>query len=129
MNPADRPRPTAAQLRRRIRAAEALRLKTCEVAAAEVIAARQAAQATSEARKHADTALKEAVAAALRVFDDPDLLAELVGLPRSQLERSAKSVPVARAAELAHGLRIRASHPRNRASNEESGSQGARDEV
>lgn len=93
MNQANPPSPTAAQLHRRIRASEQDRLKCCELAAADVITALRADHTAAVTKNHADMTAREAVAAALRVFDNPDLLAELVGMPRARLERFVKSVP------------------------------------
>lgn len=103
---------TTAELRRRIRAAEELRLKTCEMAAADVLSTRKAAEKAELAKKQADLAASEAAAAALRLFDDAALVAELTELAAKDLQRAAKPVTAHRAGEIIEQLRTRAARPR-----------------
>ncbi|MER7035336.1 hypothetical protein, partial [Streptomyces albidoflavus] len=71
---------SASELRWRVRAAEALKAKTREMAAANALTAREAA------------------AVVLRLFDnDAELVSELLGVPAEELEREAKPVTAARA--------------------------------
>ncbi|MFI6416934.1 hypothetical protein ACIBG6_05845 [Streptomyces sp. NPDC050842] len=104
---------STAELRRRVRAVEALQTKTCEMAAANVLTTRTAAAAAAAAKETADVAAREAAAAALRLFDhDSTLVAQLLGVPAEELEREAKPVTAARAKEVIETLRARADRPR-----------------
>ncbi|MFJ2819335.1 hypothetical protein [Streptomyces sp. NPDC087294] len=104
---------SAAELRRRVRAVEALQAKTRETAAANVLTTREAAVKAARAKEEADLAAREAAAVALRLFDnDADLLAELLGVQAEELEREAKPVTAARAKEIIETLRARAERPR-----------------
>jgi hypothetical protein len=108
---------SAAELRRRVRAVEALQAKTREIAAASVLSTREAAAKAAKAKEEADVAAREAAAAALRLFDnDADLVADLLGIPAEELEREAKPVTAARAKEVIEVLRARAQRPRARRS-------------
>ncbi|QHC26401.1 hypothetical protein [Streptomyces sp. GS7] len=110
-------RVSAAELRRRVRANQALQAKTQELAAADVLSKRQAAQAAADAKEAADLAAREAVAAALRLFDNNvELVSELLEVPTEELEREAKPVTAARAKEVITALRARAERPRPRRS-------------
>ncbi|MEE1798533.1 hypothetical protein PUR57_07555 [Streptomyces sp. JV176] len=105
---------SAAELRRRVRAVEALQAKTREMAAANVLAAREAAVKAARAKDKADIAAREAAAVALRLFDnDAELVSELLSVPAEELEREAKPVTAARAKEVIESLRARAEHPRS----------------
>lgn len=112
MSAAQDDRITTAELRRRVRAAEELRLQTYEMAAADVLSTRKAAEKAELAKKQADLAASEAAAAALRLFDDAALVAELTELPTESLQRAAKPVTAHRAAEIIADLRTRAARPR-----------------
>ncbi|MET9148646.1 hypothetical protein [Streptomyces sp. NPDC004042] len=108
---------SAAELRRRVRAVEALQMKTREMAAANVLSTRETAVKAARAKDEADVAAREAAAVALRLFDnDAVLLAELLGVPAEELEREAKPVTAARAKEAIESLRSRAERPRPRRS-------------
>ncbi|WP_143608587.1 hypothetical protein [Streptomyces sp. CB03234] len=105
---------SAAELRRRVRAVEALQAKTREMAAANVLTTREAAAKAARAKEEADVAAREAAAVALRLFDnDAELVAELLGVPAEELEREAKPVTAARAKEIIEVLRARAERPRS----------------
>ncbi|MFB7085766.1 hypothetical protein [Streptomyces sp. NPDC056296] len=104
---------SAAELRRRVRAAEALKAKTREVAAANALTAREAAVKAAKAKEEADVTAREAAAVVLRLFDnDAELVSELLGVPAEELEREAKPVTAARAKEVIESLRARAERPR-----------------
>ncbi|MFE6737510.1 hypothetical protein [Streptomyces tubercidicus] len=108
---------SAAELRRRVRANQALQAKTQELAAAEVLSKRQAAKDAADAKEAADLAAREAVAAALRLFDnDIELVSQLLEVPTDELEREAKPISAARAKEVMTVLRARAERPRTRRS-------------
>ncbi|MFD6417043.1 hypothetical protein [Streptomyces sp. NPDC060194] len=104
---------SAAELRRRVRAVEALQAKTREAAAANVLTTRKAAAKAARAKEAADVAAREATAVALRLFgNDAALVSELLGVPTEELEREAKSVTAARAKEAIETLRTRVERPR-----------------
>ncbi|MGW3163269.1 hypothetical protein ACWC9Q_10340 [Streptomyces sp. NPDC001142] len=106
---------STAELRRRVRAVEALQAKTREMAAANVLATRETAVEAARAKEKADVASREAAAAALRLFDNnADLLGDLLGMPAEELEREAKPVTAARAKEVIEALRAHAGRPRVR---------------
>ncbi|MFI0818245.1 hypothetical protein ACH4TX_16065 [Streptomyces sp. NPDC021098] len=106
---------SAAELRRRVRAVEALQAKTREMAAANVLATREAAVKATLAKEKADLVAREAAAVALRLFDnDAELVSGLLGVPAEELEREAKPVTAARAKEIIETLRSRAERPRTR---------------
>lgn len=105
---------SAAELRKRVRAAEALQAKTRELAAADVLGKREAAKKAAQVKETADREAREAVAAALRLFDDPSLVSSLLSIPVEELERDAKPVTAARAKEVIAALRARAERPRTR---------------
>ncbi|MFF1423037.1 hypothetical protein [Streptomyces sp. NPDC058280] len=108
---------STAELRRRVRAVEALQAKTRETAAANVLTTREAAVKATLAKERADLAAREAVAAALRLFDnDAELVSELLGVPAEELERESKPVTAARAKEVIETLRAHAERPRMRRS-------------
>ncbi|KUO04834.1 hypothetical protein [Streptomyces caeruleatus] len=103
---------SAAELRRRVRAVEALQAKTQETAAAAVLATREAAVKAARAKDEADVAAREAAAVVLRLFDnDTDLVAGLLGVPAEELECAAKPGTAARAKEVIEALRARAERP------------------
>ena len=103
---------STAELRRRVRAVEALQAKTREMAAANVLATREAAVKATLAKENADLAAREAAAVALRLFDnDAELVSGLLGFPAEELEREAKPVTAARAKEIIESLRARAERP------------------
>ncbi|WP_371792249.1 hypothetical protein OG285_24965 [Streptomyces sp. NBC_01471] len=105
---------SAAELRRRVRAAEALKAKTRELAAANALTAREAAVKAARAKEEADVTAREAAAVVLRLFDnDAELVSELLGVPAEDLEREAKPVTAARAKEIIEVLRTRAERPRS----------------
>ncbi|MER5974514.1 hypothetical protein ABT112_33240 [Streptomyces sp. NPDC002055] len=115
MSNAATPPVSAAELRRRVRAVEALKAKTRETAVATVLSTREGAEKAALAKEEADLAAREAAAAALRLFDnDADLVAELLGVSAEELERDAKPVTAARAKEVIEELRARADRPRTR---------------
>ncbi|MFD7991659.1 hypothetical protein [Streptomyces mexicanus] len=120
MSMASEGRVSAAELRRRVRANQALQARTRELAAEDVLAKRQAAKEAAQAKETAELAAREAVAAALRLFDnDAELVSELLEVPVEELEREAKPVTAARAKEVIASLRARAAYsraPRSRAS-------------
>ncbi|WP_030020212.1 hypothetical protein [Streptomyces monomycini] len=103
-----------AELRKRVRAAEALQAKTRELAAADVLVKRDAAKKAAQVKETADREAREAVAAALRLFDDPGLVSSLLSIPMDDLEKDAKPVTAARAKEVIEALRTRAERPRTR---------------
>ncbi|MEU7226110.1 hypothetical protein [Streptomyces chrestomyceticus] len=103
-----------AELRKRVRAAEALQAKTRELAAADVLMKRDAAKKAAQVKESADREAREAVAAALRLFDDPGLVSSLLSIPVEELEKDAKPVTAARAKEVIETLRARAERPRTR---------------
>ncbi|MEV7090431.1 hypothetical protein AB0O07_31905 [Streptomyces sp. NPDC093085] len=104
---------SAAELRRRVRAAEALKAKTRELAAATALTAREAAAKATKAKEEADVTAREAAAVVLRLFDgDAELVSELLGVPAEELEREAKPVTAARAKEVIESLRARVERPR-----------------
>ncbi|MFJ4800164.1 hypothetical protein [Streptomyces murinus] len=104
---------STAELRRRVRALEALQAKVRELAAANVLSTRETAVKAARAKDEADLAAREAAAVVLRLFDnDGDLVAELLGVPAEELEREAKPVTAARAKVLIEMLRARAERPR-----------------
>lgn len=106
---------SAAELRRRVRATQALQAKTRELAAANVLTARDAAAKAVLAQERAQVEAREAVAAALRLFDgDVQLVSELLGVPTEELEKEARAVTAARAKEVVDALRTRAARPRTR---------------
>ncbi|MFE0177646.1 hypothetical protein ACFWZ2_35575 [Streptomyces sp. NPDC059002] len=108
---------STAELRRRVRAIEALQAKTREMAAGEVLTARKAAVVAAAAKEAADVRAREAAAVALRLFDqDSELVSQLLGVPAEELEREAKPVTAARAKEVIEALRARAERPRQRRS-------------
>ncbi|GAA3162529.1 hypothetical protein GCM10017688_06050 [Streptomyces ramulosus] len=108
---------TAAEIRRRVRANQALHAKTQELAASEVLSKRRAAQEAAAAKEVAELAAREAVAAVLRLFDnDVTVIAGLLDVPADELEREAKPVTAARAKEVVAELRDRAERPRARRS-------------
>jgi hypothetical protein len=85
------------------------------MAAANVLAAREAAVKATLAKENADLAAREAAAVALRLFDnDAELVSGLLGVPAEELEREAKPVTAARAKEVIETLRSRAERPRTR---------------
>ncbi|MEU0839519.1 hypothetical protein ABZ370_08615 [Streptomyces sp. NPDC005962] len=105
---------SAAELRRRVRAVEALQAKTRELAAANVLSTRETAVKAARAKDKADIAAREAAAVALRLFDnDAELVSELLGVPAEELEREAKPVTAARAKKIIESLRARAERPRS----------------
>jgi hypothetical protein len=105
---------SASELRRRVRAAEALKAKTREMAAANALTAREAALKAARAKEKADVTAREAAAVVLRLFDnDAELVSELLGVPAEELEREAKPVTAARAKEIIEELRTRAERPRS----------------
>ncbi|MEW1674846.1 hypothetical protein AB0O47_16590 [Streptomyces noursei] len=105
---------SASELRRRVRAAEALKAKAREMAAANALTAREAAVKAAKAKEEADVTAREAAAVVLRLFDnDAELVSELLGIPAEALEREAKPVTAARAKEIIEGLRARAERPRS----------------
>ena len=107
------PSVSAAELRRRVRAAEAVQARTREIAATNVLAARQTAADAAKAKEEADVAAREAAAAVLRLFgNDVELVAGLLGVPAEELESLAKAVTAARAKEVIEVLRARAERPR-----------------
>ena len=112
MSTADSHPISQAELRRRVRAAEAVQVKTRELAAAEVLVAREAARKAALAKDEADRTAREAVAATLRLFNDPCLVPSLLNIPVEDLERDAKPVTAARAKEVVEILRGRAERPR-----------------
>lgn len=82
------------------------------MAAANVLATREAAVKAAQAKDEADVAAREAAAVVLRLFDnDADLVADLLGVPAEELEREAKPVTAARAKEIIEALRARAERP------------------
>ncbi|MFJ6696700.1 hypothetical protein ACIQM4_11560 [Streptomyces sp. NPDC091272] len=104
---------SAADLRRRVRAAEALKAKTREMAATNALSAREAAVNAAKAKEEADATAREATAVVLRLFgNDAELVSELLGVPAEELEREAKPVTAARAKEIIESLRARAERPR-----------------
>lgn len=104
---------SASELRRRVRAAEALKAKTREMAATNALTAREAALKAAKAKEEADVTAREAAAVVLRLFDnDAELVSELLGVPAEELEREAKPVTAARAKEIIETLRTRAERPR-----------------
>ncbi|MFJ8953480.1 hypothetical protein ACIRO1_25535 [Streptomyces sp. NPDC102381] len=104
---------SASELRRRVRAAEALKAKTREMAATNALTAREAAVKAAKEKEEADVAAREAAAVVLRLFDnDAELVSELLGVPAEELEREAKPVTAARAKEIIESLRGRAERPR-----------------
>lgn len=104
---------SAAELRRRVRAAETLKAKTREMAATNALTAREAALKAAKAKEEADVTAREAAAVVLRLFDnDAELVSELLGVPPEELEREAKPVTAARAKEIIETLRTRAERPR-----------------
>ncbi|MFC7928616.1 hypothetical protein [Streptomyces cinereoruber] len=106
---------SSAELRRRVRALEAVQAKTREMAAANVLTTRKAAADAATAKEAADIAAREAAAAALRLFDhDSALVSDLLGVPAEELEREAKPVTAARAKEVIESLRARVERPRPR---------------
>lgn len=106
-------RVTAAEIRRRVRAGQALQTKTRELAATEALSARDTAVTAAKAAEDAAMTAREAVAAALRLFDnDAVLLAELLEVPAEDLEREARAVTAARAKEVIDQLRTKAGRPR-----------------
>ncbi|RXS66150.1 hypothetical protein EST92_29055 [Streptomyces sp. TM32] len=115
MSNAATPPVSAAELRRRVRAVEALKAKTREMAVATVLSTRGGAEKAALAKEDADLAAREAAAAALRLFDnDAELVAELLGISAEELERDAKPVTAARAKEVIEELRARADRTRTR---------------
>lgn len=79
-------RVSATELRRRARANQALQAKTQELEASEVLSKRQAAKDAADAKEAADLAAREAVAAALRLFDnDVELISQLLEVPTEEL--------------------------------------------
>ncbi|MEU9120612.1 hypothetical protein AB0C96_12245 [Streptomyces sp. NPDC048506] len=105
---------SASELRRRVRAAEALKAKTREMAAANALSAREAAVKAAKTKEEADVTAREAAAVVLRLFDnDAELVSELLGVPAEELEREAKPVTAARAKEIIEALRARAERPRS----------------
>ncbi|MEU9775253.1 hypothetical protein [Streptomyces sp. NPDC047968] len=105
---------STSELRRRVRAAEALKAKTREIAAANTLTAREAAAKAATAKEEADVTAREAAAVVLRLFDnDAELVSELLGVPAEELEREAKPVTAARAKEIIEELRARAERPRS----------------
>lgn len=106
-------RVTAAEIRKRVRAGQALQTKTRELAATEALAAREAAVEATRVAEAAAVAAREAVAAALRLFEnDAQLLSELLEVPAEDLEREARIISAARAKEVIDGLRAKAGRPR-----------------
>ncbi|MEU8887340.1 hypothetical protein [Streptomyces sp. NPDC048442] len=105
---------TPAELRRRVREAAALGAKVRELAATNLLAKRTAAAKAATAKEKADLEVREAVAAALRLFGDGQLVSELVNIPVPELERDAKPVTAARAKEVVESLRKNAERPRSR---------------
>ncbi|MFJ3710335.1 hypothetical protein [Streptomyces sp. NPDC090053] len=104
---------SASELRRRVRAAEALKARTREIAAANALTAREAAVKAAKAKEEADVTAREAAAVVLRLFDnDAELVSELLGVPAEELEREAKPVTAARAKKIIESLRARAERPR-----------------
>lgn len=104
---------SASELRRRVRAAEAVKAKTREMAAEHALTAREAAVKAAKAKEEADITAREAAAVVLRLFDnDAELVSELLGVPAEELEREAKPVTAARAKEVIESLRARAERPR-----------------
>ncbi|MEW1721650.1 hypothetical protein [Streptomyces sp. NPDC093109] len=105
---------SAAELRRRVRAVEALQAKTREMAAANVLTTRETATKAARAKDDADIAAREAAAVALRLFDnDAELVSELLDVPAEELEREAKPVTAARAKKIIEVLRAHAERPRS----------------
>ncbi|MEU7260250.1 hypothetical protein AB0B21_31230 [Streptomyces rimosus] len=102
------------ELRKRVRAAETLQVKTRELAAADVLVKREAAKEAAQAKENAEREAREAVAAALRLFDDLDLVSSLLSIPVEELEKGAKPVSATWAREVNEVLRARAEHPRTR---------------
>ncbi|MEU9708689.1 hypothetical protein AB0E21_08785 [Streptomyces sp. NPDC047967] len=103
---------SGAELRRRVRAVEALQAKTREMAAANVLTTREGAVKAARAKDEADVATREAAAVALRLFDNnAELVSGLLGVPAEELEREAKPVTAARAKKIIESLRARATRP------------------
>ncbi|MFI5809184.1 hypothetical protein [Streptomyces sp. NPDC051561] len=105
---------TQAELRRRVREASAFQAKVRELAATELLSKREAAAKAAAAKEKADLEAREAVAAALRLFGDDELVSELVNIPVPELERDAKPVTAARAKEVIESLRKNVERPRTR---------------
>ncbi|MFF1906426.1 hypothetical protein [Kitasatospora sp. NPDC058218] len=92
---------------------EEVQARTRELAASNVLAAREAAVTAAKAKEDAEIAAREAAAAVLRLFNnDAELVAQLLGVTAEELEREAKPVTAARAKEVIEGLRARAERPR-----------------
>ncbi|NDZ77032.1 hypothetical protein G3I19_00535 [Streptomyces sp. SID10853] len=105
---------SASELRRRVRAAEAVKAKTREMAAENALTARETAVKAAKAKEEADVTAREAAAVVLRLFDNnAELVSELLGVPAEELEREAKPVTAARAKEIIESLRARAERPRS----------------
>ncbi|WP_188302332.1 hypothetical protein [Streptomyces sp. CBMA123] len=105
---------SAAEIRRRVRAVEAVQARTREIAAANVLATRESAVRATKAKEKADIAAREAAAAVLRLFDsNAELVSALLGVPAEELEREAKPVTAARAKEVIEALRDHAQRPRS----------------
>ena len=105
---------TPAELRRRVREAAALGAKVRELAATELLSKRAAAAKAAAAKEKADLEAREAVAAALRLFGDDELVSGLVNIPVAELERDAKPVTAARAKKVIETLRQNVERPRVR---------------
>ncbi|MBD0689346.1 hypothetical protein BG452_06030 [Streptomyces sp. CBMA123] len=104
---------SAAELKRRVRAVEEVKVRTREFAAANALATREAAVTAAKAKESAEVAAREAAAAVLRLFNnDAELVARLLGVTAEELEREAKPVTAARAKEVIEELRARAERPR-----------------
>ncbi|WP_024760912.1 hypothetical protein [Streptomyces exfoliatus] len=105
------PAVSAAEIRRRLRAHEAVQAKTREIAAGTVLTTRKAAADAATAKEAADLAAREAAAAAVRLFDDAAMVSVLLDIPLEELERDAKAVTAGRAKEVIESLRARAERP------------------
>jgi hypothetical protein len=104
---------SAAELRRRVRAQERQR-SAAKLAVAEAV--RKSRARTERLRAEMAEAARveaEALAAALRVFGTAADVAEVTGIPADQVERGAKGVRAARAAQVADEIAAQVPRPRD----------------
>jgi hypothetical protein len=96
---------SAAELRRRRQAREAIDRKTKDLFDKLVVDTHNTAARLAADKAAADTAAAEALAAAVQVYGSTEEVTELTGIPASEVEGAVKAVTVARVKEVVEQVR------------------------